>query len=300
MLPLKEISIPQMIHVCIIIILWLILWPLMIKWVYKISKKKNTIIMRKRYIGLSLLSCSLCIIWLLCLFPLIFIQGNLDLFFEKHINEYYLSFGVAISIFYPILNFGNLYALLIRFFFCYFYHNWTDITLSPDSHWIIHIRKPSSKMLEDEKKRKENKHTNTKKRAINSPHYLRPNHNDKKNNINNNNNQNNEQSLSEEEAIHNKIIFPSKVVNSWFYINRAKYGNLHSVISKLYLYCVMAICAVIFVSIMAVYSENNEPASNWPAADNMVNFILWLLPTCVIIYFWKNTPKGGSDIFFFS
>ena len=339
----KDVDPPQIIHVIgVLALIWLISFPLMVKWVWDIGKKQETIIMRKRYIGLSLLSCSLCIIWIVIGLPIFIIQGNLNMF---DIDESYeVAFGVATSIVYPVLNFGIIYALLIRIFMLYFFHNWTDVTLN--SHWIIHIRKPSSKDREKDRKKMaemnnnngnknnnnnnnnnnntnnhlqnqlelHNKRSNTtsnnrsnnkssaktsrnrpgRKKSGHSDRHLRP-HQGRDNGPRNN--QNNQRDSSED-AIHNQIEFASLVVESWFIKMKPKYGTVPRVIRKLYLWYIIAICAVIFVSVMAAYPENAD--SYWPTVHYSTNFLLWLIPCCVIMFFWVKTPKNTNDTFFFS
>lgn len=326
----EKISIPQMIHVFGILSgIWLIAFPCMVKWVWTIGKKQETIIMRKRYIGLSLLSCSLSIIWIVVGLPIYIIHGNLNIF---HIDESYeVAFGVATSIVYPVLNFGIIYALLIRVFMLYFYHNWTNITLN--SHWIIHIRKPSSKDREKDRKkmaelsnnnsnnstnnhlqrsltlnnkksnsnRSSKKHSQQKpkdKRVTHSGNHLIPDPRNGQNNKHKNGKNNKKEASHSDDAIHNQIEFASLVVESWFIKMKPKYGTVPRVIRKLYLCYIIAICAVIFMSVIIAFPQNDD--SYWPTVHYSTNFLLWLIPCLIIIHLWRNTPKHTIDTFFFS
>eukprot|EP01084_Bolivina_argentea_P267999 455092_1 len=135
----------QIIQIAVILLICLILTPIMIYWTCKVYRKRKTIIMQKRYIGLSIVSCCLSIVWMFCGVP-VFIWYS----FLVHDSSITLPVGVALSNLYPILGHGIMYTHVVRFFLLNFHLNWASVTLS--SHWIIHIRKPSSKDKEREKK----------------------------------------------------------------------------------------------------------------------------------------------------
>eukprot|EP01084_Bolivina_argentea_P250034 418772_1 len=137
----SSINVKQITQICLLFIIWLIISPIMLRWMYKIILKKHHIIMQKRYVQLSLLSCILCIIWIIIALPLHILQ---NVFINK------IGLDIIVNILYSILNYCILYTLLARFTMFYFYQNWNDITLS--SHWIVHIRKPSSKDKERARK----------------------------------------------------------------------------------------------------------------------------------------------------
>eukprot|EP01084_Bolivina_argentea_P151378 264221_1 len=95
-----SLNIGQICHIILIFIIYLIILPLLIKWTYTIFIKRHCIILQKRYIGLSLFSCILCIFWLTIGLPLYIWQSWFT---------YKISVGIIISLLYPILNHGILY-----------------------------------------------------------------------------------------------------------------------------------------------------------------------------------------------
>eukprot|EP01084_Bolivina_argentea_P208271 355164_1 len=94
--------------------------------------------MQKRFIGLSLCSCSLCILQTFVDVPLFVCVTFFPLTNAR-------TWVFVLYVFHSMLIHGVLYLSCIRFFMFYFDIHWTAITVSTPAHWIIHVRKPSSK-----------------------------------------------------------------------------------------------------------------------------------------------------------
>eukprot|EP01084_Bolivina_argentea_P250036 418776_1 len=245
-------SLKQEIYICLTLLIWLILSPIMIRWSYQIWKNRQTLIMQKRYINISMTCCAICILCNIITIPL-----DLDMFFTNIPHLYSLSHAIISS----IIHYCIFYLLSQRFYMLFFNINWTIITLS--SHWIIHIRKPSTKIRQKAIALK----------ALNiTPNYS---------------------------AI--SSILPARfcenidpdIVEKSFIKYQSKYGSIKNVhkITTLFYMCTSILytllCAVIYF-----FTNNNI----WQHA---LNCIFLLLPCCIIFYLWTKIPNNINDQFFF-
>eukprot|EP01083_Nonionella_stella_P102894 293232_1 len=117
-------------------LVWIILTSILSIWTYKVAEMDvfTSIIMQKRYIGLSLTSCGFCIARVLTSYALL-----ISIVYNPFNNTSKTLFMWFHSLFF----YGILYLLFIRFYMHYFQMNWTAITTS--NPWTIHFRKPSSR-----------------------------------------------------------------------------------------------------------------------------------------------------------
>eukprot|EP01084_Bolivina_argentea_P250033 418766_1 len=273
----SSINVKQITQICLLFIIWLIISPIMLRWMYKIILKKHHIIMQKRYVQLSLLSCILCIIWIIIALPLHILQ---NVFINK------IGLDIIVNILYSILNYCILYTLLARFTMFYFYQNWNDITLS--SHWIVHIRKPSSK---DKERAKRLQLENRETILLDLPIVRPMNDNTLHAETNQHTMINNEPIL----AMHHLIQFPCKIAESWFVKNRRKYGSVLVILHRLWSPWMLSVSIIMCIEILAAYYKHIV----YFILIDVIILLLLLMPCIAIIYLWKHTPKTINDSFFF-
>eukprot|EP01083_Nonionella_stella_P297950 1011573_1 len=230
--------------------------------------------MQKRYIGLSILSCCLSILWIFCgvsmfiLHCLLREESPIPLPLPVRVS-------VAISSLYPILGQCIIYTLLIRFFMLFFHLNWTRATLL--SHWILHIRKLQYRQL---------KRFLELQQQEQHPLHLVPTHSGHFHSVPLiNTSQSNALSENKTPEIHDRIAFPEELVhfhNSWYINNRAKFVSHKHLFRYVYPVFVIELSVVISISVMEAYSTSSNCI--WTNLKHIANSILWLIPGVLSFY----------------
>jgi len=276
----------------LIILIWIGVVPCFLWGLYENHKRRKTMIMHKRGIHLSFLSCVACILWLSVAVPLCFLTDILDL------SQYKLLL-ITHSIGHPTIGFGVYYVLFIRFFMLYFHHNWTAVTLASPNGWIYHVRKPSKTKAKHSTNRQlahaSQVSQGAEATAQSNANFLSlspPNAARKSADRDDSNAGDTPSTASAHDAAN-----MDAMKHSWFIQKRAQYGSMRRVLSKVYFGYVVSVMVVIGLGILAAF--NARPNHLWLLFSEIAQLLYWLSIGGVVAFLYKKTPKTVADSFFY-